>query len=167
MGSNLGIHLSAELRAQDVSQLQFAGKIGVRQSTINAVINQGARPQPGTLKAIVRYPWKEQCAGVTLLIEHLHDEIHRANLSTVHPETKISISTNTTRRPSLDKTLNGIHAYAEADERVECFLADLLALLDGGAEREGITYPIVASDKSRRAAEEKDEYKTKRKNSKG
>lgn len=145
MSSNLGIHLRVEMDNAKISQLQFAGRIGLRQSTINAIINTGARPQPDSMAAIVRYDWPERSTGINLLMEHLRDEITRAQLKKSHPTARILMRSAVTDRPEIDHVLDSIRAHARSNPDLLRLLSDLLIIL--GEQREEL--PMVAEEKAK------------------
>lgn len=130
MKSNLGIHIAATLQANQISQLQLSKTIGIRQSTINAIINEGSRPQPDSLAALTGYDWPEKNSGVNLLLEHLRDEIDRARLRESHPKAHIQMKVVVTTDATIDNVIDSLRAHAQVNADVYKLLADLLTLLD-------------------------------------
>lgn len=131
MKTNFGIHLDAAIKAAGLSQLQFEKSSGIRQSTVNTIINMGRRPRSDTLASITGYDWPDDnLRGVSLLIEHLRDEINRSRLGETHPKTRITIEIHDTSSADIDTVLDSLRAHAQTNPDLARMLCDLLALLD-------------------------------------
>jgi hypothetical protein len=83
-------------------------------------------------------------------MEHLRDEITRAQLKKSHPTARILMRSTITDRPEIDHVLDSIRAHARSNPDLLRLLSDLLIIL--GEQREEL--PLVA--------ETEHGYKTKR-----
>jgi hypothetical protein len=94
-------------------------------------MNAGRRPHPDTLAAITAYPWPGKAArGVSLLIEHLRDEIDRARLRYSHPKTRIILRATGSTDADLDRDIDSLRAHAQVNPDVAHLIADLVTILN-------------------------------------
>ncbi len=102
--SNFGRAIGVAIETSGVPQMHVARRAGVSQTSLNRIINYARRPDPATLTALC-HCWAP-AENIRILIEHLRDEITRAQ----HASSTISI------RPAESPTTEDI--------------ARMLALLD-------------------------------------
>lgn len=119
---HLGTALANLISIKQISQSELSVQTKVSQPAINRLI-LGTRPEPGTLSAICQY-WEIKSDGLSLLIEHLRDEIERANYKTesIHIEPRYDADNLTT----LTETLI---SAARIDKDIRALLYDLGALI--------------------------------------
>ncbi|MDD3276780.1 MAG: helix-turn-helix transcriptional regulator [Kiritimatiellales bacterium] len=144
---HLGAALSNLISTKETNQTVLSQLSGISQPAINRLI-QGTRPTVETLAALC-HAWKDPSDGITLLIEHLRDEIERADYN--HESISITPRDGSDKYDQLADTLI---TAARIDPDIRALLQDLatlitrskldrnLKVLDTAADPEGESYKV-------------------------
>lgn len=121
---HMGAALSNLISIKETNQSALALKAKISQPAINRLI-QGTRPEVDTLAAIC-HVWDDEnpADGITLLIEHLRDEIERANYN--HETINIAPRDGSDK---YDKLVDTLITAARIDPDIRALLQDLATLI--------------------------------------